>query len=116
MTPSHLLHKPLLIVAATLLQGSVFALDAATLWVTLQVVGIHLVFWAVFPCFMIFSMVATVGPIPLGLGSFEIACVSMLGLMGVRIEAALTAMVLLRGFTLWLPMLPGIWLGRWALR
>lgn len=40
----------------------------------------------------------------------------MLGLMGVPIEAALSATLLLRGFTVWLPMLPGMWLARWALR
>jgi uncharacterized membrane protein YbhN (UPF0104 family) len=73
-------------------------------------------FWAVFPSFVLASMVATVGPIPLGLGTFEVSCVSMLGVMGVPIEAALTSTLLLRGLTLWLPMLPGMWLARWALR
>jgi hypothetical protein len=30
--------------------------------------------------------------------------------LGTGIEPALTATLLLRGFTLWLPMLPGLWL------
>lgn len=37
--------------------------------------------------------------------------------MGVPIEAALTVTLLLRGFTLWLPMAPGLWFARrelWA--
>jgi hypothetical protein len=41
----------------------------------------------------------------------------MLRIVGVSIEAALTATLLLRGFTLWLPMLPGLWCARhelWA--
>lgn len=114
--PDELMHKPLLMIIATLLHLSVFLLDSATLWVMLQVVGIPVSIWAVFPCFVLASMVATIGPIPLGLGSFEATCVGMLGVMGVPVEAALTATLLLRGFTLWLPMLPGMWMVRWALR
>ena len=31
---------------------------------------------------------------------------------GIAVEAALAATLLLRGFTFWLPMLPGVWLAR----
>ena len=61
-------------------------------------------------------MVATLSPIPLGLGTFETSCVGMLHLLGVPLEAALAATLLLRGFTVWLPMPPGLWLARRALR
>ncbi|MCE8002886.1 hypothetical protein [Billgrantia ethanolica] len=40
----------------------------------------------------------------------------VLTLLGVPLEAALTATLLLRGMTLWLPMLPGLWFARRALR
>ena len=33
-------------------------------------------------------------------------------LLGIPVEAALTSTLLLRGFTLWLPMLPGLWLAK----
>jgi uncharacterized membrane protein YbhN (UPF0104 family) len=36
----------------------------------------------------------------------------MLVLLGMPIEAALSATVLLRGFTFWLPMVPGVWIAR----
>jgi len=36
----------------------------------------------------------------------------MLATLGVPLEAALTATLILRGFTFWLPMLPGLWLAR----
>ncbi len=114
--PGELLRSPALVLATMLCHGSVFVLDAATLWVMLQVVGNPVSFWIAFPSFVLASMVATVGPIPLGLGTFELTCVSMLGVLGVPIEAALTATLLLRGFTLWLPMFPGMWLARQALR
>jgi uncharacterized membrane protein YbhN (UPF0104 family) len=42
--------------------------------------------------------------------------VAALTLQGVSIEAALTATLLLRGFTTWLPMLPGLLLARRVLR
>jgi hypothetical protein len=32
--------------------------------------------------------------------------------LGSPLEAALAATLLLRGFTMWLPMLPGLWLVR----
>lgn len=111
-----LLHDTPLLLAVTVLHGGVFVLDAATLWVMLHVVGMPVSFWMAFPCFVFASMVTTIGPIPLGLGSFEVTCVSLLGLLGVPIEAALAATLLLRGFTVWLPMLPGIWLTRRELR
>ena len=34
----------------------------------------------------------------------------MLSLLGVTIETALAATLLLRGLTFWLPMVPGLWL------
>jgi uncharacterized membrane protein YbhN (UPF0104 family) len=36
----------------------------------------------------------------------------MLSLLGVPAAAGLAATLLLRGFTFWLPMLPGLWLAR----
>jgi len=57
-------------------------------------------------------MAATIGPIPLGLGTFEAGAVGTLHFLGVSIEAALAGTLLLRGLTFWLPMLPGMWLVR----
>ena len=55
-------------------------------------------------------------PVPLGLGSFEVTCVALLSMLGVTLEAAFTATLLLRGFTLWLPMIPGLWLTKSEMR
>jgi uncharacterized protein (TIRG00374 family) len=114
--PGELLRNPALFMITTLLHGSIFLLDSATLWVMLQAVGQHVSFWVAFPSFVIASIVATLSPIPLGLGTFETTCVAMLGVLGIPLEAALTATLLLRGFTLWLPMLPGLWLIRREMR
>ncbi|MDB5691870.1 MAG: hypothetical protein JWO81_933 [Alphaproteobacteria bacterium] len=50
----------------------------------------------------------TLGPVPLGLGAFEGASTAMLRLLGTPLEPALAATLLLRGFTLWLPLIPGL--------
>ena len=108
---------PTLVGATALLQLAVFLLDAATLAVVLAAIGSDGTnLPGVFASFMIASVAATVGPTPLGLGTFETVCVATLALVGVRLEAALTATLLLRGLTFWLPMLPGLWIARRELR
>ncbi|MDD3651845.1 lysylphosphatidylglycerol synthase transmembrane domain-containing protein [Immundisolibacter sp.] len=98
------------------LQAAIVLLDAATLWVLLWALGQAPAPALVLAAFVCASLVMEMGPVPLGLGTFEATCVSVLGLAGVPLAAALPATVLLRGFTLWLPMLPGLWLTRRELR
>ena len=62
------------------------------------------------------SIVVTLGPIPLGLGSFEAVSIGMLRLMGVPFEGALSATLLLRGFTLWMPLIAGFFSTRRELK
>jgi uncharacterized protein (TIRG00374 family) len=115
--PSDLLQDPTLVGATALLQLAVFLLDAATLAVVLAAIGSDSTdLFGVFASFMLASVAATIGPTPLGLGTFESVCVATLTLVGVRLEAALTATLLLRGLTFWLPMLPGLWIARRELR
>lgn len=114
--PGQLVRSPLLVLRAALPQVAIFVLDAATLWVLLYAIGVDVSFWVALPSFVVASIIATLTPVPLGLGTFETGCVTMLTLLGVPLEAALTATILLRGMTLWLPMLPGLWLVRRALR
>ena len=114
--PAKLLRDPVLLGKTAVLQFLVFVLDAATLYVMLLAIGSPAVPGVVFASFVIADAAATVGPIPLGLGAFEGACTAMLNLLGVPVEAALTATLLLRGLSFWLPMLPGLWIARRELR
>lgn len=98
---------PRLLLETTALQLAIFALDSLTLAVTLRAVAGPVELTVVFASFVIASVVATLAWIPGGLGTFEGTCVAMLHLHGVPIETALAATLLLRGFTFWLPMLPG---------
>ncbi|WP_321915706.1 lysylphosphatidylglycerol synthase transmembrane domain-containing protein [Paraburkholderia sp. J11-2] len=114
--PLDLLLNRRLLTRMVALQLAIFLLDAGTLWVSLGAVGAPTQFWVAFASFAVASMAATIGPVPVGLGTFEATSVGMLKLLGVPIEAALAATLLLRGFTFWLPMLPGFWLARIELR
>lgn len=114
--PAKLLYDVWLMVQTVGLQIGVFLLDAITLWMSFYVLGHPVPFWIVYVSFIMASVVATLGPIPLGLGTFEAGSVGMLSLLGVPVEAALAATLLLRGFTFWLPMAPGLWLARRELR
>jgi uncharacterized protein (TIRG00374 family) len=114
--PTELLRDPLPFIRAALLQFMIFVLDAATLWAMLHAVGSDGNPDIAFAAFMMASVAATIGPMPLGLGTFEGISVVMLHVQGVSLEAALAATLLLRGFTFWLPMIPGLILARRELR
>ena len=96
----------------TSLQLAIFALDAATLAVMLHALVTPVAPELVFASFVVASLVATLAWVPGGLGTFEGTCVAMLHVHGVELEAAVGATLLLRGFTFWLPMAPGLWIAR----
>lgn len=90
------------------LQFGIVALDAATLGATLAAIGQQAPLGFVFASFVFAKIAEITGMVPGGLGTFEGTCVALLHLSGVGFEAALAATLLLRGFTFWLPMLPGL--------
>lgn len=106
----NLLGNRRLLLITTAMQAMVFALDAATLWAMLQAIGHAQEFTVAVVAFVMASVIGTLSPLPLGIGAFESGCVALLMQLGTDIEPALAATLLLRGFTLWLPMLPGLWL------
>lgn len=105
--PSELVRDPRLIASLTLLNGLVFLADAATMQACIHALGVHAPLSAGYVAFMMASVAVILGPVPMGLGSFEAVSIAMLRLFGVPFEAALSATLLFRGFTLWLPLIPG---------
>jgi uncharacterized protein (TIRG00374 family) len=114
--PAKLLADRRLLIRAAAVNALVFLVDGASLEVCFRALGQDIDFPVAFVAVMTASMAATLGPIPLGLGVFEAGATGMLSVMGVPLEAALAATLLLRVFTLWLPLLPGFVLVRTALR
>ena len=114
--PKGLVRDPVLIAKLSALNGTVFVLDALTLLLCLFGLGVHAGFDAAYVPLILASIVVTLGPIPMGLGSFEATCIGMLRVMGVPFEAALSATLLYRGFALWLPLVLGMIFARRALK
>jgi len=89
-----------------------FLLDAATLWFLIRSLGASAHPSHVFATFMFANLVRTVSFVPGGLGTFEAAAVLMLRIDGISVAAALSAALLFRGLTFFLPMIPGLWFSR----
>jgi Mg2+-importing ATPase len=93
-------------------QLAVFVLDGATLWAMLRGLGVDARLPAVFSSFIVSSLARTLGILPGGLGTFEAASVATLALVGTPVAAALTATLLFRGLSFWLPLLPSVIMAR----
>jgi uncharacterized protein (TIRG00374 family) len=106
--PGKLVRSGELITELSILNGITFALDGWTMQLCLLSLGVKVPFASAFIAFIMASIVVTLGPIPMGLGSFEAVSIGTLRLFGVPFEAALSATLLFRGFTLWLPLIPGM--------
>lgn len=106
------LFAPRLLLETVACQLAIFALDALTLDAALRSLGSPASLPLVFASFVGASVVSTLAWVPGGLGTFEGTCIALLHVHGVSIEEALAATLLLRGFTFWLPMIPGFVLAR----
>ena len=111
-TPPEVLRNRTLFSKAVLLQFAVILLDAATLDAVLRAIGQPTRLDFVFAGFAISAAISTLSLIPGGLGAFEAVSVLMLRLLRVPIEAGLAATLMLRAYTLWLPMIPGFFILR----
>jgi hypothetical protein len=110
--PPETLHDRRLWLLCTGLQFAIFVLDVATLRAVLLALGHVVEVQTVFAAFVLASVAANLSLLPGGVGAFEAGSVAVLRLLGVPLEASLASTLLLRGLTLWLPMLPGLCFAR----
>jgi len=85
----------------------VWILDAATLWALLVALGVNAPILKILACSIVASVLAAIIVVPGGLGLFEGSSIALMTLFGIPVEHAIAASVLMRGFTYWLPMIPG---------
>jgi uncharacterized membrane protein YbhN (UPF0104 family) len=101
-----------LLAEATIYQLLIVVLDTLTILALIWSVGgaapPHLVFGA----FVFATLFKNLGVVPGGLGTFEAASVLGLRAVGLSLPVALSATLLFRGLSFWLPMLPGAYLAR----
>ncbi|HEU4730698.1 MAG TPA: lysylphosphatidylglycerol synthase transmembrane domain-containing protein, partial [Kofleriaceae bacterium] len=103
----HLVRDARLLARATGWQLAIVALDGLTLWTLLRAAGTDAPLAGTFASFMIASLARTVSIVPGGLGVFEGVAVVTLHQIGAPLAAALSATLLFRGVSYWLPMIPG---------
>lgn len=113
---ARLVRNPRLLLAATSLDLGIVLLDATTLWVLILALGESPSWASVFAGFMLASVLRSIGVTPGGLGLFEAALITTLSWAGISVPVALSATLLFRGLSFWLPMLPGLLLARGATR
>lgn len=101
-----------LFLGAFAFQIAIVVLDAATLWIAFKAIGYDVDLLVAFTGMVAGSIGATIGPAPLGLGTYEGSAVAILTILGVPVAPSITAVVLFRGLSFWLPMVPGIWFAR----
>ncbi len=104
--------NPWLLLETSGWQLSIVLLDAATIWVLIAAMGQHASAAGVLASFVFSTLVRNFGIVPGGLGTFEASSVLTLKLVGVSVPAALSATLLFRGLSFWLPMIPGLYLSR----
>lgn len=114
--PPELTHSIPVLVEATALNFAIHALDAATLWALLKAVGTTASPTHVFAAFMLSTLARTVGVLPGGMGTFEAASIGTLRLARVSTPASVAATLLFRGFSFFVPLIPGLVLSRKELR
>ncbi len=110
--PPALAHHPRVLAGATGFNFAIIVLDAATLWALLRALGVDAAPGGVFTALTLSTVARTLSIVPAGLGIFEAASIGALDLMGVPLAAALSATVLFRGFSFFLPLIPGLLLSR----
>jgi uncharacterized membrane protein YbhN (UPF0104 family) len=103
------IYSPNLLAFARAFNLLIFLLDSGSLWAVLRSLGIEASFVTAFIAIVLASITATLSALPGGNGGFEAGSVALLIILGVPVEAALTGTIIFRGFSLWLPLLPGLY-------
>lgn len=101
-----------LFLGAFAFQIAIVVLDATTLWIGFKAIGQDVDLFVAFAGMVAGSVGATIGPAPLGFGTYEGSAVAILAILGVPVAPSITAVILFRGLSFWLPMVPGIWFAR----
>ncbi len=110
--PRDVIFDSWVIARATLWRMLILLCDGATVAAALASIGHPLALQDVCIVSVIASTAASVTFLPGGLGSYEALLIALLMALGAPLEAAAPATLLMRGFSFWLPMLPGFWFAR----
>lgn len=96
-------------------RGTVLVLDGLTLLYIMKSIGLQGSVASTFAAFIIASAAGAVTFLPGGIGGFEAGSIAILLLFEVPLGGAIASTLLLRGLTLWLPLIPGVLLAKKSL-
>ena len=97
-------------------QLGMILLDTGTLAFACLAINNPLPFTTLLAAYALVNMAATVSVLPGGIGVFEGGLIAMLSLFGMPPASALAATLLYRGFSVWLPMVPGALFARYEMK
>jgi Mg2+-importing ATPase len=104
-----IVHDASVLARAGACQLGIMLLDAGTVWVLLLALGTSSPVLPTVATYALAAIFRTLGILPGGLGTFDGALVLGLAASGVPVATGLSATLLFRGLSFWLPMLPGWW-------
>lgn len=110
--PRQVIFDPWVLTRASAWRLLILLLDGATLVAALAAIGHPLPLQDGCIAFVLATAAASITFLPGGLGSYEALSITLLVALGTPLEAAAPATLLSRGFSFWLPMLPGLWFAR----
>jgi uncharacterized protein (TIRG00374 family) len=93
-------------------QLGIILLDAGTLAFACLALGTPVPYIYALAGYALANMAATITVLPGGIGVFEGGSVAVLSFLGMTPAAALAAVVLYRGLSVWLPLIPGVLMAR----
>lgn len=96
------------VVRGVFLQFLLLGLDIATLWLVVRALGVAAPPLGIFVSFMLGVLAQPITLLPGGLGVYEAATTAALALTGLPEPVALSATLLFRGLSYWLPLVPGV--------
>jgi len=104
--------SPKLLLQTGSLRFAIFVLDALTLFAVMRATNAHGTIITAFVALVIASVAGALTLLPGGIGGFEAGSIAILATLGVPVDIAIASTILLRGLTLWIPLIPGLYIAR----
>lgn len=114
--PRDIVFEPRIVLSVSALRLGILLLDGATIAIGGVALGKAIPLDEAIAAFSLASVAGSVSFLPGALGSFELLATGLLVLCGMPLELSVSSVLLMRGFSFWLPMIPGVWFARSELR
>lgn len=101
-----------MLIQTSVLRLGIFLLDAVSLYALMRAIGSEGNLILAFVALVIASVAGAIVLSPGGIGGFEAGCVAILVLWGTPLGIAIASTLLLRGLSMWIPLIPGLMIAK----